>query len=117
MRCSLNRRNSPARMPRGNLPSSINWLTKATPRSSERIIDAGHDLARACLDLAPLTRIDLNDQYVLGRGRAQKRSDDGIAAMADCAGDGDKGVDMGGELLHCNIYHGAAARTKYRQNG
>src|SRR5262249_39559264 len=45
-------------------------------------IDAGHDLACVRRDLAPLSRIDLYDQNVLGRGGAQKRSDDGIAAIA-----------------------------------
>jgi hypothetical protein len=37
--------------------------------------------------------------------------------ILDGAGMGSKGLDMGGELLHCNIYYGAAARTKYRQSG
>src|SRR5215475_7039431 len=36
MRWSLRRRNSPGRIPRGNRPSSMSRLTKATPRSSER---------------------------------------------------------------------------------
>ena len=35
MRCSLSRRNSPCRIPRGKRPSSISLLTKATPRSSD----------------------------------------------------------------------------------
>ena len=46
------------------------------------LVDPAHDLARACRHLAALQRIELHDQNILGRGRAQKRQDRRIAAIA-----------------------------------
>ncbi len=46
------------------------------------LVHAAHDLAAARRHLAALARIDLHDQHVLGRGRAQKRDHCRIAAVA-----------------------------------
>src|SRR5712692_2656692 len=45
------------------------------------LVHPADDLALARRHLAALTRIDLDDQHVLGRGRAQERNDGGIAAV------------------------------------
>src|SRR5512143_10844 len=64
----------------------VDKFDRAQFRQKRRIegdlVDAAHDLARRGRDFLSHKRIDLNDQHVLGAGRAEERIDDRIAEIA-----------------------------------
>ena len=89
MRCSLMRRYCPGAVPRGRPPSVISRSASSSARSSAssgalKVISCSrvHDIARAGRRAAALERIDLHDQHVLGRRRAQERQHRRVAAVA-----------------------------------
>ena len=89
IRCSLSRRNWPRPTPRGSRPSSISRLTKAIAaqlreqrRVEVNLVHSAPDLTRAHRHLAPVERIDLDQQHILGGGCAQEWDQRRITAVA-----------------------------------